>query len=430
MTDLAYQARYKGVNYVLITFIDLYGTQRAKLVPMSVLQDMGRAGATFAGNTTWLDLSAAHGDLTAIPDSQSFMMLPWQREVGWVSADLHMDGLPLSQCPRGLLKTQIEKAAQLGYEPKTGIEPEFFLLKQHGDGISDGNDTQQKPCYDLISLMRQFPLVRSLLDAMEVLGWGPIQAGHEDANGQLEINWTHANALVTADRHAFFKVMVKALAETHGTRVSFVPKPFGELTGSSCFTHISLWSKQAIGGESKNLFSDPKGPCGLSTLAYQFIAGLMQHAPAICAITNPSVNSYRRLAGGATASGTASTPTSISYSSNNRTHLVRIPDHQRIEFRLPDSSAHPYLLQAAVLAAGLDGITRNLDPGIARSNDNSADPLPLDQAKQLPSDLGEALDAFAADTILRAALGEDFCRSYEKIRRQYLNRERGITGDP
>ncbi|MGB5135246.1 MAG: type III glutamate--ammonia ligase [Prochlorococcaceae cyanobacterium] len=419
MTDLASQAREQQLKFLLISFTDLFGIQRAKLVPAAAIPVMARDGAGFAGFAAWLDLSPADGDVMAIPDAASLTPLPWQPEVGWVAAELVLAGTPMAQCPRRLLRRQLERAAALGYELRSGVEAEFFLLDADGGGIADPADHQEKPCYDQLALMRRYGLIGPLLEAMERLGWGPYQADHEDANGQFEVNWTFAHALTTADRHAFFKVMVKTLAEQQGLKASFMAKPFAERTGNGCHTHLSLWAGNT------NLFHDPAGELGLSPLAYQFLAGLVEHAPALCALTNPTVNSYRRLAAPPTTSGATWSPAGISYSGNNRTHMLRIPDDQRLELRLPDGSAHPYLLQAAILAAGLDGIERQLEPGPRRDNDNYAQPLRLDQCQRLPADLGEALDAFAADTALRQGLGEEFCRAYEHLRRRQWQRERG-----
>ncbi|MEB3200011.1 MAG: type III glutamate--ammonia ligase [Synechococcaceae cyanobacterium] len=415
MSDLVSLVREQGLRFLLISFTDLFGIQRAKLVPAAALPSMARSGAGFAGFAAWLDLSPADGDLMAIPDPASLMPLPWQPEVGWLAADLSLGSTPLEHCPRRLLQRQQQRAAALGYALRSGVEAEFFLLDPEQERIADRADTQTKPCYDQLALMRHYPLVAELLEGMELLGWGPYQADHEDANGQFEINWTFADALQTADRHAFFKVMVQSLAEQRGLRASFRPKPFAGLTGNGCHTHLSLWDR-----DGRNAFHDPQGPLGLSTLAYRFLAGLLEHAPALCALTNPTPNSYGRLASPPTSSGASWSPAGISYSSNNRTHMLRIPDDQRLELRLPDGAAHPYLLQAAVLAAGLEGITRELDPGPRHDNDNYAAPLAPGQCRPLPTSLGEALEAFAADTRLREALGESFCRSYETLRRRQL----------
>jgi glutamine synthetase type III len=418
-----------GLQFLLVSFTDLFGMQRAKLVPASAAAAMAGDGAGFAGFAAWLDLSPADGDVMAIPDPSSLTPLPWQPGVGWVAAELTLNGEPMAQCPRRLLRRQQQRAAALGYELRSGVEAEFFLLSPDGAAIADNADHQEKPCYDQLALMRQFSLIGPLLTAMEQLGWGPYQADHEDANGQFEINWTFTEALTTADRHAFFKVMVKAMAEQQGLRASFMAKPFAALTGNGCHTHLSLWGANGSAMAGRNLFHDPNGELGLSSLAYHFLGGLIEHAPALCAITNPTVNSYRRLAAPPTTSGATWSPGGISYTGNNRTHMVRIPDGQRLELRLPDGSTHPYLLQAAVLAAGIDGIERQLEPGQRRDNDNYANPLTPGQCQRLPADLGEALDAFSADADLRSALGEEFCQAYERLRRRQWQRERGDISD-
>ena len=429
MADLTHRLLEQGLQFVLVSFTDLFGIQRAKLVPASAMAAMATGGAGFAGFAAWLDLSPADGDVLAVPDPASLTALPWQSGVGWMAAELTLNGEPMAQCPRRLLRQQQQRAAALGFELRSGVEAEFFLLSPDGAAIADPADHQEKPYYDQLALMRRFGLIGPLLTAMEQLGWGPYQADHEDANGQFEINWTFADALTTADRHAFFKVMVKAMAEQQGLRASFMAKPFAALTGNGCHTHLSLWGAAGTAHAGRNLFHDPAGELGLSPLAYHFLGGLIAHAPALCAITNPTVNSYRRLAAPPTNSGATWSPGGISYTANNRTHMVRIPDDQRLELRLPDGSAHPYLLQAAILAAGLDGIERRLDPGARRDNDNYAQPLDGSECQLLPADLSEALDAFAADTALRQGLGEGFCRAYEGLRRRQWQRERGDISD-
>jgi len=415
MTDLARYAADHGIRHFLFSFSDLFGVQRAKLVPACAVEGVARDGAGFAGFAAWLAMTPADPDVLGLPDPASLMVLPWQRQVAWVATDLQVEGQPLEQSPRWVLKRQLERAGALGYRFRTGVEAEFFLLTQDGGAIADAGDTQTKPCYDQLALMRQLPLIGGLLEAMEELGWGPYQADHEDANGQFEINWTFADALVTADRHAFFRVMASGMAEQQGLGVSFAPKPFADLTGNGAHLHHSLWN-----AEGRNLFHDPLGEKGLSALAYAFLAGVLEHAAALCALTNPTPESYRRLAGRPTSSGATWSPGWISYGGNNRTHMVRIPDAQRLELRLADGAANPYLLPAAVLAAGLDGIERGLDPGPRSDANTYTDPPTGDAAKPLPASPAEALAAFAADRILREALGEPFCQAYESLRRQDL----------
>lgn len=418
MIDLAHVAADRGLRHLLFSFTDLFGVQRAKLVPASAIAQLAADGAGFAGFAAWLRMTPADPDVLALPDPASLMVLPWEPQVGWVATDLVVEGVPLEQAPRRVLQRQLARAEAMGLRFRTGVEAEFFLLDPLEGGVADRFDRQAKPCYDQLALMRRFPLIRELIEAMETLGWGPYQADHEDANGQFELNWTFADALTTADRHAFFRVMAAALAEKHGCAVSFDPKPIAGLTGNGAHLHLSLWQ-----GE-RNLFHDPGGEQGLSALAYQFLGGLLAHAPALCALTNPIPASYRRLAPATTASGATWSPAWISYGGNNRTHMVRIPDGQRLELRLADGAANPYLLQAAVLAAGLDGIERQLDPGPRSALNLQVEPPPPGTAA-LPANLEAALEAFAADTVLQAALGEPFCRAYRELIGQHPARREG-----
>jgi glutamine synthetase type III len=330
-------AREKGIRYFLISFTDLFGTQRSKLVPAQAIDVIASSGAGFAGFAAWLDMTPADPDIFALPDPDSLFQLPWKPEVAWMPADLSMSGQPVAQTPRLVLKQVLRQAEALGYRVKTGVECEFFLLTADGTQLSDPRDIASKPCYDQESLMRRFDVIAEICDAMLTLGWGAYQNDHEDANGQFEMNWTYADALVTADRHAFFKYMVKAIAEKHNLRATFMPKPFPHLTGNGCHTHLSVWDNAG----TTNLFHDPVGELGLSPLAYQFIGGVLHSAEALCAFTNPTVNSYKRINAAVTTSGSTWSPNAISYSGNNRTHTIRIPEPDRFEFRLPDGSANP-----------------------------------------------------------------------------------------
>jgi hypothetical protein len=253
--------------------------------------------------------------------------------------------------PRNTLKRVLAEAEGQGYRMKHGVECEFFLITPEGDAIADGADTQAKPCYDISALMRRYEVIKAICDAMQALGWGAYQNDHEDANGQFEMNWEYDDALVTADRHAFFKYMVKTIAEAHGLRATFMPKPFPNLTGNGCHAHVSLWDKAG----KKNLFDDKKGELGVSKQGYHFLGGVMAHAEALAAFFAPTVNSYKRLNAPRTTSGATWSPNTITYGGNNRTHMVRIPDPGRFEFRLADGAANPYLYPAALLAAGSTG---------------------------------------------------------------------------
>jgi glutamine synthetase type III len=408
-------ARDRGIRYFLISFTDLFGTQRAKMVPAQAIDLMAVDGAGFAGFAAWLDMTPADPDILAIPDASQMIQLPWQPDVAWLPADvLTIDRQPLTQTPRLVLKRVLEQAAARGYRVKTGVECEYFLLSAAGDRIFDGLDRSVKPCYDQQSLMRRFDIIAEICDAMLALGWGAYQNDHEDANGQFEMNWMYADALVTADRHAFFKYMVKSIAEKHGMRATFMPKPFMHLTGNGCHTHLSIWEPTG----NVNLFDDPAGKLGLSTLGYRFIGGVLTATPALCALTNPTVNSYKRINAPVTTSGATWSPNGVSYSGNNRTHTIRIPAAGRFEFRLADGAANPYLLPAALIAAGLEGIDRQLDPGAPCMNNNYTDPLPSKTTLQLPGNLLDALRNLETNEGLKQGLGEDFVSAYLKLKHQ------------
>lgn len=408
-------ARDQGIRYFLISFTDLFGVQRSKLVPAESIDQMASDGAGFAGFAAWLDMTPADPDILAIPDPDQLIQLPWQPDVAWMPADLHtITGEPLEQAPRVVLKRVLKQAEDLGYRVKTGVECEYFLLSADGEDISDKLDRQSKPCYDQQALMRRYEVIREICDVMLSLGWGAYQNDHEDGNGQFEMNWKYADALVTADRHAFFKYMVKAIAEKHGLRATFMPKPFAHLTGNGCHTHLSIWDSS----DKENLFYDPQGELGLSSLGYQFIAGVLNSAEALCAITNPTVNSYKRINAPVTLSGATWSPNTVSYSGNNRTHTIRIPDAGRFECRLPDGAANPYLLPAALIAAGLDGINQKLEPGVRRDNNSYTDPLPAGEAKTLPANLLDALRCLEKSEVIGKSLGKSFTSAYLKLKYQ------------
>jgi len=412
VTSLSSIAQEKGIRYFLVSFSDLRGVQRAKLVPAASIDRIAGEGAGFAGFAAWLDMTPADPDMLAMADAMSLIQLPWQPEVAWLAGDLVMSGKPVEQAPRRVLQRQLQRAKEQGLSVRTGVECEFFVLSPSGEGIGDGADHQSKPCYDQQALMRRYDLIKQICDCMQTLGWGPYQNDHEDANGQFEMNWAYSDALTTADRHAFFKYMVKTLAEAHGLRATFMPKPFSHLSGNGCHVHVSAWD----GASGKNLFHDPNGELGLSRTAYQFIAGLLEHAEGLSAITNPTVNSFKRINGAPTASGATWSPNTITYTGNNRTHMIRIPDTDRFELRLPDGATNPYLLQAAVIAAGLDGTRRELSPGPRRDNNMYTEPVRGGEVRRLPTTLLDAVRALRASAALTAGLGEPFVSAYTKLK--------------
>jgi len=411
-TNLARVAKDKGIKYFLISFVDLFGVLRSKLVPARAIGDMQKDGAGFAGFAAWLDMTPAHPDMFSIPDPTSLIQLPWKPEVAWLAGDLWMDGKEVEASPRVALKRQMARAEKKGYYMKTGVECEYFLITPDGLAISDANDTQEKPCYDQSALMRRYDVISEICDAMIELGWNPYQNDHEDANGQFEMNWEFDDALVTADRHVFFKYMVKAIAEKHGLRATFMPKPFANLTGNGCHAHVSVWDKTG----KKNLFHSARDSLGLSKLAYHFLGGILHNADALAAVFNPTVNSYKRIDAQVTLSGATWSPNAITYGGNNRTHMVRIPDKGRFELRLMDGAANPYLLQAGVLAAGLDGVGSQRDPGKPLDVNMYTEGHKLRGVRRLPSNLLDAIRTFEKSKVLRAGLGEELVSSYAKLK--------------
>jgi len=416
-TDLAKAAKDKGIEYFLISFTDLFGVMRAKLVPAAAIAGMQKGGAGFAGFAAWLDMTPADSDMFGLPDPDSLIQLPWKPEVGWLAADLWLDGKEVAHAPRNTLRRVLADARAKGYRLKTGVEPEYFLISADGSEISDPHDRQTKPCYDQAALMRRYDVIKEICDAMLQLGWGPYQNDHEDGNGQFEMNWDYNDALVTADQHAFFKYMVKAIAERHGLRATFMPKPFAHLTGNGCHAHVSLWDDTG----RKNLFADPEGELGVSKLGYQFMGGMMAHAQGMTAITNPTVNSYKRLNATITASGATWSPGTVTYGGNNRTTMLRIPDAGRFEMRLADGAVNPYLFPAVLLAAGMDGIENDLDPGKRVDLDMFSEGHKVKGAKKLPLNLLDALRELGRDKGLCTALGQETVDAFIKLRMRDWN---------
>ena len=407
-------SKQKKIKYFLISFVDLFGVLRSKLVPAHAIKDMQVNGAGFAGFAAWLDMTPADSDMFAIPDPDSLIQLPWNKEVGWLASDLWMNGKPVDASPRVMLKKQIKKLSELGYSMKSGVECEYFLISPDGNAIADNRDTQSKPCYDQSSLMRRYELIKEICDSMIEMGWGPYQNDHEDANGQFEMNWDFSDCLKTADRHTFFKFMVKTIAEKHDLRATFMPKPFENLTGNGCHAHISLWKGK------KNIFLDKHDKLGLSKTAYNFLGGIMKHASSLSTFFNPTINSYRRINAAPTKSGATWSPSSISYTGNNRTHMIRVPDPGRFELRLMDGSANPYLLQASVLAAGIEGLSKRINPGKPLFCNMYEDYKKYPNLSKLPNELKDSLDKIENNKEMNKAFGKEVIKSYVKLRTSEL----------
>lgn len=410
-----------GIDFYLCSFVELAGTPKAKLVPATHIEEMKSEGAGFAGFAAGdLNQGPHDPDIVSIPDFKSLTILPWRKNVAWVPGNLHVNGQPWPYCPRTILCRNLEDLRRKGWVLQVGIEAEFMLLKKNDLGNYlpwDPLDTAGKPCYDLGALYRNLDLMTALLRYMQELGWNPYAADHEDANCQFELNWLYADALTSADRHTFFKWMVRTVAEQHGLWATFMPKPFAHLTGNGAHFHLSL----AEADTGRNLFLDTSAEFGLSTLGRWFMAGVLHHAKSLAALTSPIVNSYKRLVPGTPRSGATWAPVYITYGPSNRTQMIRLPGPGRIENRAVDGAANPYLAIAALLAAGLDGIENKMDPGAANTS-NLYEVEERDLAERgirvLPMSLREALGELEKDEILARALGTDFTSYYVKVKNE------------
>jgi glutamine synthetase len=416
-----------GVEFFFAQFVDMHAKPSAKLVPAVELDGLLSDGAGFAGFAAGdIGQTPDSPDMIAMPDVSTFTRLPWRPEIGWFNSDVVVEGEPWPYCPRTILRRQLERAREAGFEFKIGCELEYFLVRRTEDGgieVADALDDLRQPCYDVRALTRSFDFVSDVIRNVNSLGWGMYATDHEDANGQFEQNFDFADALTTCDRTIFYRYMVEALAQERGLIATFMPKPFAHLTGNGAHLHMSLWD-----GE-KNLFEedpkkDPRG-FGLSELAYQFIAGLKEHARAYIAVTAPTVPSYKRLVIGAPASGATWAPAYVTYGWNNRTLMLRIPEAGRVEDRTVDGSCNPYLAATAVLAAGLDGIERGLDPGEPTTG-SMYETTEADREKlgieTLPANLLDATRELEGSEVLRKALGsvgdEDYVDYFIRVKRR------------
>src|SRR5918996_2586195 len=423
--EIRAEAEKRGIEFFFAQFVDMYARPSAKLVPAANLDDLVSEGAGFAGFAAGeIGQFPSDPDIAAIPDLRSFTPVPWEPTVARFACDITVDGEEWPYDPRTILRRQLDRAGQKGFEFKMGLELEYFLVELMDDGsirLADELDTLEKPCYDLNGLSRHYDFLTTVSRYVNELGWGNYANDHEDANGQFEQNFTYADALTSCDRAIFFRYMVHVLAERAGMIATFMPKPFTRLTGNGCHFHMSLWDGETNAFLDEN---DPRG-LGLSETAYQFIAGLKKHARAYSAVTAPTVNSYKRLKVGTTASGATWSPVWISYGYNNRTQMLRIPGPGRIEDRTIDGSCNPYLAATVVLAAGLDGIETEIDPGEPNAENLYA--IPYDELRSrgletLPANLLEATHELENDDAIRQALGrgrdEDYADYFIRVKRE------------
>ena len=421
------------IEYILTQYVDIHGAAKAKMVPTSHFDDVIDVGAGFAGAAVWGLGQGPHShDMMARIDLDTYTPLPWQEGVARFASDLYVDDEPHRYCPRLNLKRVLGRVKEEGYIFYVGIEPEHFLVTRNTDGsISvwdpSNMDTLEKPCYDYKGLAGVMGYLTEMMDGLNRLGWDVYQSDHEDANGQYEINFRYANALTTADHYTFFKMMTSQLAQKYGAIATHMPKPFTNRTGSGAHIHFHL----ADAKTGENVFLDDNDPqgLGLSELAHFFIGGVLHHAPALCAITSPTVNCYKRLQVGAALMGSMSgflwTPAFITYGDNNRTQMIRTAGPGHLEDRTVSAGCNPYLALAAYVSAGLDGIHRGLSPG--EPNLDNMYELGLDEIRRrgiklLPQSLAESLQEVRKDEVIQESLGviyDEFINLKEAEWKQY-----------
>ena len=409
-----------AIRYVLAQFVDIHGAAKAKAVPVQHLEMVLTDGAGFAGFALWgFGMGPEGPDYMAVGDLSTLQVIPWMPGYARLICNGVVNKKSYPYCSRVSLQTQIDILAKRGMTLYTGIEPEFMLLRRGADGElrpADLTDGLDKPCYDYKGLFRSTAVVDEIVEGLRAVGIDVYQIDHEDGNGQFEVNFTYADALKSADNFTFVKMAASEIAHKHGMTATFMPKPFANRAGSGAHFHVSIATPTA-----KNAFYDASDPTGmgLSELARYFLAGVLAHARALCAVAAPTVNSYKRLVVGRSLSGATWAPAYIAYGDNNRTACVRIP-HGRLEIRLPDASCNPYLFSAALIAAGLDGIERQLDPGPAH-NVNLYELAPEELSRRgikvLPQSLHEAIDALEADDVVCGGLGTELSREFIKLKR-------------
>jgi glutamine synthetase len=417
VTEVAERLAASGVKYAAISFVDMHGKPKSKMVPLNHLDQASRGSEMFTGAALdGVPQDVNDDEVAPHPDLDAAIIAPFNREIAWFPGDLWIGEAPFEACSRQILKRVTADAATLGYTFNLGIETEFFLLTDDRVGTpapASPDDVLDKPCYDLRGMLHNYAVVDEIVSAMNELGWDVYSFDHEDGNGQFETDFTYTDAVSMSDRLVFFRMMVGEIARKHGLFASWMPKPFADRTGSGAHYNMSLADADGV-----NLFAeadDPRG-CGLSDLGYQFIAGVLRHASAICAVIAPTVNSYKRLVKQGSMSGLTWAPIFACYGDNNRTNMLRIPrGGGRVECRAADSANNPYLGAALVLAAGLEGIREGLDPGDP-NRDNLYNLSEADLLQRnigwLPRSLGEAIEALEADPLARSVFGDAMFESY------------------
>lgn len=410
-----------GVTFVLAQFVDIHGVAKSKAVPVSHMEDVITDGAGFAGAGAWgLGLKPHDSEYIVRCDLNTLTITPWRPNYASMMGTGLVNGEEHSLDTRNILRSQLTRLAKRGWTLNTGLEPEFILLKREHSGQLvpfDTSDNLSKAAYDYRGLSRGRAFLEPLVHSLQSVGIDVYQIDHEDANGQYEVNFKYDEALKTADQITFFKMAAAEIANDLGAICTFMPKPKTKSTGNGMHIHCSIADETG-----KNIFHDPsdKSGMGLSRLAYHFIGGILAHASALTALLAPTVNSYKRLVVGNTVSGTTWAPVYEAYGDNNRTAMVRIP-YGRLELRVGDSAMNPYLATAAMIAAGLDGVERELDPGEPHNVDfydlssKQIEDLGVDI---LPQSLNEALVALKNDSLFSDTLGEGIINEFINIKQE------------
>jgi len=421
----------KGVKYLLPSYVDMHGASKSKCVPIAHFDKMMGGSELCTGAALDGVPQEIHDEeVAAHPDADSCMIQPWQPDIAWFASDLWCEGKPFAPCSRNILQRATAAAKDMGYGMNLGIEAEFFVLQRDEQGNVvplSPRANLQKPAYDVPRLMDNMDWLDQLVSSMNELGWDVYSFDHEDGIGQFEIDFDYADVLTTADRFVFLRRMANEIAMEHGGFATFMPKPYANFAGSGAHFNMSLFDHKT----GDNLFeadNDPRG-CGLSALGYQFLAGILKHLPAISAVVSPSVNSYKRLVVKGSTSGFTWAPVFQCYGDNNRTNTLRIPrGGGRVELRLADPMCNPYLGGALVLAAGLEGIREDLDPGEPHTENmylKSEAELAEIGVNMLPRTLIEAVEAFAADPLGKSVFGEEMFNAWVEFKRDewmsYLN---------
>lgn len=406
----------EGIRYLLAQFVDLHGAAKVKMCPSGKLDDLIDEGAGFAGAAVWGMGQGPHShDMLARIDIESYTPLSWSPGTARFAANLFVDGKPHPYCPRTNLHKVLKAAETKGYVFNIGIEPEHFLVVKNAHGGIEpwdpaGIDRLAKPCYDFKAMSQAADYLREITDSCNALGWGVYQADHEDANGQYEVNFQYTEAGVTADRYTFFKMLTSQIAPKYGAIATHMAKPFSGKTGSGAHLHYHLADPET----GENLFvdeSDPRG-LGMSKMAYHFLAGVIKHAPALCAITSPTVNCYKRLLVGpgltSSRSGFTWTPAFVSLGDNNRTQMLRVCGPGHVEDRSVSAACNPYLAFAAYLAAGLHGIQKEMpcpEPNLGNLYSLKREDIYKRGLITLPQSLREALTELEQDPVILDSIG-------------------------